>query len=57
MRNDLRAEFLEAMKGCLRDLENVKLISPDDIDIVYQKRVLRQKIDELESEIDDDLAA
>lgn len=55
MRHDLRHEFLEAMKDCLRDLENVKLISPDDVDIIYQKRVLRQKIKELESE--DDSAA
>ena len=46
----LKSELLEAMKDCLRDLENVKLISPADLDIIDEKRVLRHKIDELEIE-------
>ncbi len=40
------------MKDCLRDLENVKLTSPDDSHIIYQKQVLREKIAELENEHD-----
>lgn len=46
----LRSDLLDAMKGCLRDLETVKLLSPDDLDILDEKRILRQKIYELESE-------
>ena len=46
----LRADLLDAMKDCLRDLESVKLLSPDDLDILDEKRILRQKIDELENE-------
>jgi hypothetical protein len=50
MRYFLEPELLDAMKDCLRDLENTKLLSPDDLDIIDQKRILRQKIDELENE-------
>jgi hypothetical protein len=55
----LRADLLDAMKGCLHDLENVTLINPDDLDIIDQKRLLRQTIAGLESEYSDqyDLAA
>ena len=49
----LRVDLLDAMKDCLRDLENVKLLSPDDLDILDEKRILRQKIDELENEDSD----
>jgi hypothetical protein len=49
--------LLDAMKDCLHDLENVKLISPDDLDIVDEKRILRQKIAELEREDSDDQMA
>jgi hypothetical protein len=49
----LRADLLDAMKDCLRDLEIVKLLSPDDLDILDEKRILRQKIDELENEDSD----
>jgi hypothetical protein len=45
-----RAELLEAMKGCLHDLEELKLLSPDDLDIIDERRTLRQKIAELEKE-------
>jgi hypothetical protein len=50
VRHVLKPGLLEAMKDCLRDLENVKLISPDDLAIIDQKRILRQKISELEKE-------
>ena len=44
MRHTDKAELLQAMKGCLRDLEDTRLISPDDLDIIDQKRVLRHEI-------------
>jgi hypothetical protein len=44
----LKAELLEAMKGCLHDLEEMKLLSPGDLDIIDERRVLRRKIAELE---------
>jgi len=40
------------MKECLHDLENTALLSPDDLDIIAQKRFLRQQIAELETEGD-----
>jgi hypothetical protein len=54
MRHFREPGLLRAMKDCLRDLENVKLISPGDLDIVDEKRILRQKIAELEREDSDD---
>ena len=45
-----RADLLDAMKGCLHDLEELKLLSPDDLDIIDERRILRQKIAELEVE-------
>jgi hypothetical protein len=42
--------LVEAMKGCLHDLEELKLLSPDDLDIIDERRILRQKIAELEGE-------
>jgi hypothetical protein len=48
MRHFHEPELLDAMKDCLRDLENTELISPDDLDIIDEKRILRQKIAELE---------
>lgn len=38
------------MKDCLRDLETVKLLSPGDLDILDEKRILRQTIEGLENE-------
>jgi hypothetical protein len=38
------------MKGCLHDLEELKLLNPDDLDIIDERRILRQKIAELEGE-------
>ena len=45
-----KSELLDALKECLRDLENVKLLSPDDLARVYQKQVLREQIVALEKE-------
>ena len=50
MRHVPKPELVAAMKDCLSDLENTKLISPDDLDIIDEKRILRQKIAELEKE-------
>jgi hypothetical protein len=46
-------ELLDAIKDCLHDLENVELLSPDDLDIIDQKRSLRQTIAQLEREDSD----
>jgi hypothetical protein len=48
MRHLVPPESLDVVKDCLRDLENVELLSPDDLDIIDEKRSLRQKIGELE---------
>jgi hypothetical protein len=53
MRHIVKAELLDAMKKCLHDLENTRLLSPDDLDIIDQKRLLRQQIAALEKEGDD----
>jgi hypothetical protein len=50
MRHVPKPELVDAMKDCLRNLENTKLISPNDLDIVVEKRILRRKIAELENE-------
>lgn len=41
-------EMLDAMKASLRDLQNVKLLSPNDLDILSLRRELRAKIADLE---------
>jgi hypothetical protein len=46
----VEAELLDAMKDCLRRLENLKLLSPSDLDIVNERRILRQKIAKLEND-------
>ena len=53
MRHFHEPGLLDALKDALRDLENVKLLSPDDLDIIDEKRILRQKIAELEREDSD----
>jgi hypothetical protein len=50
MRHVSKPELLAAMKDCLHHLENTELISPDDLDIIDAKRILRHKIAELERE-------
>jgi hypothetical protein len=50
MHRIIKPELLDAMKDCLRDLENAQLISPDDLDLIDQKRVLRQQITTLEKD-------
>jgi len=50
MRHVFQPELLDAMKDCLRDLENVKTVSPDDPQLVKLKQNLRKKITELEND-------
>jgi len=50
MRHVFQPELLDAMKDCLRDLENVKTVSPDDPQLVNLKQNLRKKITELEND-------
>jgi len=50
MRHVSKPELLAAMKECLDHLENTELISQDDLDIIDAKRILRDKIAELERE-------
>jgi hypothetical protein len=45
-----KPELLDAMRECLQKLEQLKLISPEDLDIIDERRILRRKIDELEQE-------
>lgn len=52
-RHVLKPELLDAMKRCLRDLENTSLLSPDDLNLVSQKGILRQQISALEKEDSD----
>jgi hypothetical protein len=45
-----KAELLDAMRECLQRLEQLKLISPEDLEIIDERRILRRKIDELDQE-------
>jgi len=53
MRDFHESGLLNAMKDSLHDLEGVELISRDDLDIIEEKRILCQKIAELEREDSD----
>ena len=44
MRHTPKGESVAALKALLRDLENTKLIFPDDISILKLRRDLRTKI-------------
>ena len=41
-------ELLDSLKIRLCELDNLRLLNPDDIKFVSEKRILRQQIDELE---------
>jgi hypothetical protein len=43
-----QADLLQAMKDSLRDLENLKLLSPADLEIVDLRRSLKERIAALE---------
>ena len=46
----LKTDLLAAMKLCLHDLEELKLLNPDDLEIIDEKRILRKRIAKLEDE-------
>lgn len=48
MSQALQSELLDAMRASLRNLENVRIISPDNPDLARLKNTLRRKIKELE---------
>ena len=48
MRRVSKSELLEAMRESLRNLENTKLLSPDDLDILKSRHDLEAKISKLE---------
>ena len=48
MRQSLTTELLEAMRACLRDLNNVKLVRSDDPYLIRLRQHLREKIAEME---------
>jgi hypothetical protein len=48
MRHIPQADLLQALKQSLHDLDNVKLLSPDDLDILDLRRNLREQIAAIE---------
>ncbi len=50
MRHIPRAELLEALRQSLRDLEKIKLLSPDDLHIIEVRRNLKAKIAAMEAQ-------
>lgn len=48
MRHISKAELLQAMKQSLHDLENLKLLSPNDLEILDLRRSLKERIAVLE---------
>lgn len=48
MRHIPQADLLQAMKQSLRDLDNLKLLNPNDLEILHLRRTLRKQIDRLE---------
>jgi hypothetical protein len=47
-------ELLEAMRACLRDLNNVRLVRSDDPHLIRLKQHLREKIAEVEAQGSDE---
>ena len=45
-----KPELLDAMREGLQKLEQLNLLSPEDLDIIDEKRILRREINELEQE-------
>ena len=50
MRQLLKTQLLDALRDSLRDLENLRLVSADDPNVLLLKEHLRNKIIELEHE-------
>ena len=43
-------ELIDAMNDTLQALDDIKLVSPEDLEIVFLKRKLRNKVAQLECE-------
>ena len=50
MRHIPKPEMLEALKQSLHDLENLTLLSPDDLDIIELRRDLKANIEAIETQ-------
>jgi hypothetical protein len=50
VRQLLKTQVLDALRDTLRDLENLKLVSASEPDVLLLKEHLRNKIIELENE-------
>ena len=44
----LQSELLRQMKQCVLNLQNWKILNPEDIAVLRLGRILREKINELE---------
>ena len=44
----VQSELLRQMKYCVLNLQNWKILNPEDISVLRLRRVLREKINELE---------
>ena len=44
----VQSELLREMKYCVLNLQNWKILNPEDISVLRLRRVLREKINELE---------
>jgi len=44
----LQSELLRQMKYCVLNLQNRKILNPEDIAVLRLRRILREKINELE---------
>ena len=51
MRHILKADLLQAMKESVRDLENLRLLSPNDLEILTLRRNLERQIAALERQL------
>jgi len=52
MRDVPKADLLDALKQSLRDLENLKLLSPNDLAVLDLRRSLKDQVAALEKELD-----
>jgi hypothetical protein len=51
MRHVPKADLLEALKQSLRDLENLKLVSPNDLDSLNLRRNLKEQTAAIERQL------
>jgi hypothetical protein len=51
MRDIPKADLLEALKQSLRDLDNVKILSPNDLEVLNLRRTLKEQIAAIERQM------